>query len=133
MSYFTNNPSMPTHAALQTLPAHDMFRALLILLCALGPALGARAQQTPRFHAVAIYENGGHHVEYSKAARIWLDKLAADSNFAIDYIQDIREVDSAFLSKYQLFIQLDYVPYAWPEKAQQAFKQYMEQGKGGWV
>jgi uncharacterized protein len=89
--------------------------------------------KAPRFRVIALYENGGHHVEYSKAARIWLDKLAADSNFSVDYIQNTDQIDEAFLSKYQLFIQLDYAPYAWKEKAVTAFQNYIEQGKGGWI
>ena len=93
----------------------------------------AKAQTTPRFKVIALYENGGHHVEYSKAAKIWLDKLAADSNFSIDYIQNTDKIDSAFLGKYQLFIQLDYPPYGWKAKAATAFQNYIEQGRGGWI
>ncbi|TWI98665.1 hypothetical protein JN11_02853 [Mucilaginibacter frigoritolerans] len=89
--------------------------------------------KAPRFRVIALYENGGHHVEYSKAARVWLDKLAADSNFSVDYIQNTDQIDEAFLSKYQLFIQMDYAPYAWKEKAVTAFQNYIEQGKGGWI
>lgn len=92
-----------------------------------------RAQQQPRFHVIALYENGGHHIEYSKIAKIWLDKLAADSNFSIDYIQNTDQIDEAFLSKYQLFIQLDYPPYGWKEKAVTAFENYIIQGRGGWI
>jgi type 1 glutamine amidotransferase len=93
----------------------------------------ARAQKPPRFHVIALYENGGHHVAYTNAARPWLNKLAADSNFSIDYIQNTDLIDSAFLSKYQLFIQLDYPPYAWKDKAVAAFKDYIEKGRGGWI
>jgi hypothetical protein len=90
-------------------------------------------QKAPRFRVIALYENGGHHIEYSKVAKVWLDKLAADSNFSIDYIQNTDLIDEAFLSKYQLFIQLDYPPYAWKEKAVTAFQNYITQGKGGWI
>lgn len=127
MNDLTNKPSPRPISLLYGL------RILLFCCVLFSPGRRLHAQQYPRFHALAIYENGGHHVEYSKAAKVWLDKLAADSNFSIDYIQDIKVVDSALLSKYQLFIQLDYVPYAWPEAAQQAFKQYIEQGRGGWI
>jgi type 1 glutamine amidotransferase len=89
--------------------------------------------QKPRFKVIALYENGGHHIEYSKVAKVWLDKLAADSNFSIDYIQNTDKIDEAFLSNYQLFIQLDYPPYAWKEKAVTAFQNYIEQGRGGWI
>jgi type 1 glutamine amidotransferase len=93
----------------------------------------AFGQVAPKFKIIALYENGGHHIEYSKAAKIWLDKLAADSNFSIDYIQNTDKIDDAFLANYQLFIQLDYPPYAWKDKAVTAFQNYIEQGKGGWI
>ncbi len=89
--------------------------------------------RTPRFHVLALYENGGHHVAYSKAARTWLDRLAIDSNFLIDYIQDPKVLSESYLSKYQLFIQLDYPPYGWGDTAMRAFQQYIEEGRGGWI
>lgn len=90
-------------------------------------------EKTPRFKILAIAENGGHHILYSRAARVWLNRLAVDSGFSIDYIQDPHVIDEAFLTKYQLFIQLDYPPYGWGEKAVTAFQQYIERGKGGWI
>jgi uncharacterized protein len=86
-----------------------------------------------RFNVLALYENGGHHVAYSTAAKTWLNKLAADSSFSIDYIQKPDTITDAFLARYQLFIQLDYAPYAWGDKAMAAFQKYIEQGKGGWI
>lgn len=86
-----------------------------------------------KFKALVLYENGGHHILFSRAAVPWLDKLAADSNFSIDYIQNTSTIDDALLEKYQLFIQLDYPPYAWGDKAERAFEHYIEQGKGGWI
>ncbi|SEP01881.1 hypothetical protein SAMN05192574_11920 [Mucilaginibacter gossypiicola] len=106
--------------------------ALILSFCLLTVVV-ARAQKAPRFKVIALYENGGHHIEYSKAAKAWLDKLAADSNFSIDYIQSTDSIDSSFLSNYQLFIQLDYPPYAWKEKAVKAFEKYIDEGKGGWI
>jgi type 1 glutamine amidotransferase/peroxiredoxin len=87
----------------------------------------------PRFHVLALYENGGYHIEYSRQARTWLDQLAADSNFTIDYIQNTEKIDAEYLKDYQLFIQLDFPPYAWKDKAAEAFRQYIEQGRGGWI
>jgi uncharacterized protein len=107
--------------------------ALLVITVVCFFTMARGQQKTPRFKVVALYENGGHHVEYSKAARIWLDKLAADSNFSIDYIQNTDKIDNDFLNRYQLFIQLDYAPYAWKPKAVEAFEKYIEQGRGGWI
>ncbi|MBS1914912.1 MAG: ThuA domain-containing protein [Bacteroidetes bacterium] len=91
------------------------------------------AQQPPRFRVLALYENGGHHILYSQRAKLWLDKLAADSNFLIDYISKPDSIDEKFLSKYELFIQLDFPPYSWSKPAVAAFRDYIEKGKGGWI
>lgn len=91
------------------------------------------APKPPKFRVLALYENGGHHIAYSKRARLWLDELAAKNNFAIDYIQSTDPIDDDYLSHYQLFIQLDFPPYAWKEKAVTAFENYITQGKGGWI
>jgi hypothetical protein len=60
----------------------------------------------PGFRVLVLAENGGHHIAYSKAARPWLDKLAADSNFLIDHIITTDNIDDEYLKKYQLFIQI---------------------------
>jgi len=86
-----------------------------------------------RFKALVLYENGGHHIKYSEAAKVWLNQLAADSNFLIDYVNNTDLIDDAFLQHYHLFIQLDYPPYNWKEKAVVAFQHYIEQARGGWI
>jgi type 1 glutamine amidotransferase len=92
------------------------------------------AQTTqPKFRALAIAEIGGGHVLFTAAAKAWLNKLAADSNFTVDYISDTKPITKAFLSQYQLFIQLNYPPYPWGAEAQEAFKDYIENDRGGWI
>ena len=86
-----------------------------------------------RFRILVLAENGGHHIEFTKAARLWLDKLAADSGFAVDYIDNPKNIDSSYLSRYRLFLQLDYAPYGWPDTAAKALQEYIEKGHGGWV
>lgn len=105
---------------------------LLVILLSISSVTRAQ-KKSRRFNVIALYENGGHHIEYSKAAKIWLDKLAADSNFSIDYIQNTDKINDEFLNHYQLFIQLDYPPYGWKPEAAAAFIKYIEEGKGGWI
>lgn len=93
----------------------------------------ATAQQKSAFKVIALYENGGHHVEYTRRAKVWLDSMAIIENFRIDYILNTDKIDDNFLSQYQLFIQLDYPPYAWKDKAVAAFEKYINQGRGGWI
>ena len=106
---------------------------LIVLVCCCAMQAGAQTADQPRFRALAFYENGGHHVAYSARAVQWLDQLAADSNFTVDYRQNTNDFTPEFLSQYQLLIQLDFVPYAWKDSAKQAFRQYIEQGVGGWI
>src|SRR5262249_15729418 len=89
--------------------------------------------RTPRFRAVAIAERAGIHRPFVEAAIPWLNRLAKENNFVLDYIEDTRKINEDFLAKYALFIQLDYPPYRWTAKAQAAFTSYIEQGQGGWI
>lgn len=105
----------------------------LIFFLFLSIGFSTFAQSPPRFHVLALYENGGHHIDYSKRAKVWLDSLAGKNNFAVDYIQNTNKIDDAFLNHYQLFIQLDYPPYGWKDKAAAAFQKYINEGRGGWI
>jgi len=102
-----------------------------ILLCAI--AFSFTQAQTPKFRVLALYENGGHHIAYSTAGKVWLNKLAADSGFAIDYVTNTDSINETTLANYQLFLQLDYAPYNWKPAAVAAFTKYIEEGRGGWI
>ena len=115
-------------------PISSIIASLLIILyCSGANAPGFTGKKAVRFRALVLAENGGHHILYSQAAKIWLNQLAADSNFSIDYIENSNSISDSSLGKYNLFIQLDYPPYAWTEKAVEAFQKYIEQGKIGWI
>jgi type 1 glutamine amidotransferase len=87
----------------------------------------------PRFRVVAIAEPGGIHLPFVVAAKAWLNQLAEKNHFAVDYIEDTERINDQFLSRYQLFIQLNYPPYRWTPTAQAAFIKYIEEGRGGWI
>src|SRR6266436_4044692 len=106
--------------------------ALAILLLVFGNTLLAQGQQ-PKFRVIALAEENSIHRPFVDAARAWLEKEAIAGNFSIDYIHDTEKIDDAFLSRYQLFIQLDYPPYAWTPTAASAFQKCIEEGKEGWI
>lgn len=103
---------------------------LLVLFCQ-GP-LHAQVRH-PRFRVLALAELGGIHQPYVEAAKVWLAKEAVRDDFTIDYIQNTDKINDAFLSHYQLFIQLNYPPFMWTPTAKKAFIRYIEQGRGGWI
>lgn len=120
------------------MPIRNNFAGRLLwiaLACAiLFNSVYVRAQSLhPRFRVVAIAEQGGIHKPYVDAAKVWLAMEAVKDNFSIDYIENTDQIDDAFLSRYQLFIQLNYPPYAWTPTAVKAFEKYIDEGRGGWI
>jgi uncharacterized protein len=87
----------------------------------------------PKFNIIALAEKNSIHRPFVDAAKIWLQKQAAENNFSIEYIENTEKIDDIFLSRFQLFIQLDYPPYGWTPKAVAAFTKYIEEGRGGWI
>jgi type 1 glutamine amidotransferase len=87
----------------------------------------------PKFKIVALAEAGGIHRPFVDAAKVWLQKLAGENNFSIDYIENTDKIDDAFLAQYRVFIQLDYPPYGWTPTAATAFTKYITEGRGGWI
>lgn len=99
-----------------------------------GVASFASAQDAPvKFHVLALAEKGGIHKPYVDAAKVWLAREAVRDHFSIDYIEDTNKINDAFLSHYQLFLQLNYPPYMWTPTAMQAFEKYIDDGEGGWI
>src|SRR5580698_10105889 len=97
------------------------FVTIAIFLC-ISAALGQAP--APKFRVIAIAEKGGIHKPFVDAAKVWLAQEAIKDNFAIDYIEDTSKIDDKFLSQYQLFIQLNFPPYAWTPTAVAAFQKY---------
>jgi len=94
---------------------------------------GSRSASVPHFRVLALAEDGGHHVAFTAAARPWLKQCGAEYGFEVDYISNTASINETSLAQYQLVLQLDFVPYGWKPEAMSAFKDYIEQGRGGWV
>src|ERR1700732_4150656 len=87
---------------------------VLLVLCAV-PASAQSPNAWPRppkFRVVALAERGGgDHQTFVDAAKLYLSKLAAENDFAVDYITGTERIDEESLAPYKLFIQLNYPPY----------------------
>ncbi|WP_158752187.1 ThuA domain-containing protein [Acidobacterium sp. S8] len=106
----------------------------ILLFACIGMAKAAAPNPAaPTFRVVALAEAGGIHQPFVEAAKVWLNREAVEHNFTVDYIQNTDKIDDAFLSHYQLFIQLNYPPYNWTPTAAAAFIKYIEAGRGGWI
>jgi type 1 glutamine amidotransferase len=110
-----------------------LLRILAIGFFVFAPRIAIGQPAQPKFRVIAIAEAGGIHKPFVDAAKVWLAKEAAADGFSIDYIENTDAIDDAFLGKYQLFIQLNYPPYAWKPAAAAAFERYIDEGRGGWI
>jgi type 1 glutamine amidotransferase len=106
---------------------------VFVVSSGVSPELLNAQEKPPKLRVIAIAEHGGIHRPFVDRAKVWLDQLAAKNNFTVDYIEDTAKIDDAFLAKYKLFLQLNYPPYGWTDKAQAAFIKYIDQGEGGWI
>jgi type 1 glutamine amidotransferase len=101
--------------------------AVTFLLCAATAAYGQR------FRMLVLAEHDKNHTPYVEYAKPWLDDLATEKDFAVDYYDSPALITDDFLSKYKVVFQMNYPPYMWNDTAKAAFEKYIEQGRGGWV
>jgi uncharacterized protein len=87
----------------------------------------------PAFHVLVLTERGGIHEGFVASALIWLENFSRENNFDFTVINKADSITDAFLSGYQLILQLNYPPYMWSDSSKASFIRYMEEGRGGWV
>ncbi|AYB33781.1 ThuA domain-containing protein [Chryseolinea soli] len=93
----------------------------------------AQKNKSPKFKVIVMAEMGDRHRPYVDAALAWLEGEAKTKNFTVDHIENAEKINDAFLSQYQLFIQLNYPPYMWSDSAKASFERYINEGRGGWI
>ena len=105
--------------------------AFYLLLLAALPSCIAQSKK-PAFRAIAFYtaKQDLAHISFVHEANRWFPKAAVQYNFAYDSTDNWDNLNTAFLSRYQVVIFLD----TRPEKTEQreAFKKYMDDG-GAWM
>jgi len=82
---------------------------------------------------LVLTERGDQHESFVAAALNWLDSVARDRGFEITVINRPDNITDEFLTPYDLFLQLNFPPYTWPPRAEEAFQRYIEEGRGGWI
>lgn len=82
---------------------------------------------------LVLTERGGQHGGFTDAGMRWLANEGTQQDFSITEINNATPVTEAYLSQFSLIIQLDFPPYTWPKEAEDAFINYIEQGKGSWI
>jgi len=104
---------------------------LFLLLCVAGRGAEADAP-VPRFRVIAFYtgKDDPAHVSFVREANRWWPDIAAKNHFSYEATTDWKNLNAAFLARYQVVLFLDTRPED-PEQ-RTAFRDYMEHG-GAWM
>lgn len=86
----------------------------------------------PEFRVIAFYtaRNDLAHISFVREANKWFPKMGAMNRFSYDSTSDWSQLNSEFLSKYQVVLFLDTRPDSMAQRL--AFQKYMEKG-GAWM
>ena len=108
---------------------------IVLLVMAICPLcfFSVKAQSSaPKFKAIAFYtgKNDLAHISFVHEANKWFPKMAAQYNFTYDSTTNWGNLNSNFLSHYQVVLFLDTRPEVPAQR--EAFQSYMENG-GAWM
>ena len=84
------------------------------------------------FNVIAFYsaKNDAAHISFVHEANRWFPQIAEQYNFSYDSTNDWNNLNTEFLSNYQVILFLDTRPDS--DKQRNAFQKYMENG-GAWM
>ncbi|PWT72700.1 MAG: hypothetical protein C5B59_15185 [Bacteroidetes bacterium] len=91
----------------------------------------ASAQQ-PAFRVLVVVSLAKDHVKMIDSAKGYLEKIAAENNFQLDFTRDSSQINDSNLANYQVFIPLHLAPFDMSYQQQAAVEKFVE-GGGGWV
>lgn len=105
---------------------------LLIVVSSYNITITTAQANSPAFKVIAFYtaRNDQAHISFVNEANKWFAKMASLNNFEYDSTNDWNNLNSKFISGYQVVIFLDTRPDSLPQRI--AFENYMEHG-GGWM
>lgn len=105
---------------------------LLIIVSSYNITITTSQANSPAFKVIAFYtaRNDQAHISFVNEANKWFAKMASVNNFEYDSTNDWNNLNSKFISGYQVVIFLDTRPDSLPQRI--AFENYMEHG-GGWM
>lgn len=95
-------------------------------------AIAQDKDRAPAFRLIAFF-TGKHdkaHISFVMEANSWFPKMAVSCNFIYDTTSNWQNLNTGFLSKYQVVLFLDSRPET--EDQRDAFKNYMDSG-GAWM
>lgn len=107
-------------------------RVLLFIMFITSFIMGRGQDTGPLFNVIGFFtaKNDKAHISFVHEANSWFQKMSGQYNFHYDSTNNWENLDSAFLSKYDVIVFLDTRPDSTRQRI--AFQHYME-GGGGWM
>jgi uncharacterized protein len=113
---------------------HNLISALkFLMLQILLLTFSARSEaQNPSFKVLVVASADPDHDPMINKSKPFLEKIASENNFEIDFTRDASLINEENLTKYKVLVQLHLAPFDMTEKEQQAMQHFISCGKG-WV
>jgi uncharacterized protein len=108
-----------------------MHKIPLLTLLALAWRLPCAAQE-PAFRVLVISTRAADHAAMIAAATPAVREMAVRNGFAVEFTQDVTQLDDAVLSRYDVLLQLHIAPFEIPAAQHAAFERFVVRGNG-WV
>ncbi|GAB2685657.1 hypothetical protein GCM10027037_04080 [Mucilaginibacter koreensis] len=104
----------------------------IVLVTLLYPLFTSAQKRKPDFNVIAFYtaKHDQAHISFVHEANKWFPEMAKKYHFTYDSTSNWNNLNTAFLSKYQVVIFLDTRPELPAQR--EAFETYMKNG-GGWM
>src|SRR5215475_9774583 len=96
-----------------------IFFLSIFLFMKISNVFSQQQRTDPVFHALVLTERGGIHEGFVVAALEWLNQFSLEQHFDFHVINNTDSICSAYLSQYQLFIQLNFPPYMWSDSSKE--------------
>lgn len=109
-----------------------MKRTVLGLFLTAACLLSACSAPKPK-QLLVLTERTGWHAQFTAAAIAWLKDHSAAKGYAFTEINNTDAITPEFLADFDAILQLDYVPYAWTDAQKEAFEDYIDNARGGWI
>lgn len=103
--------------------ARTALLAILAIVCGF-----PSAARSPLFRALVVSTRAADHAAMIAAATPHLREMAARGGFAVDFTQDVGQIDD--LSRYDVLVQLHIAPFEIPAVQHAAFERFIAKGKG---
>lgn len=101
----------------------------MVALAVAGCSFETRVPE-PAFRVLVVASSDPDHDAMIVEAKPFLQSIAADNGFALDFTRDANEIDAANLARYRVFVQLHLAPFNMSRPQQAALQQFIEQGHG---